>query len=248
MKELVYQKGIQIESDTIYKATESLYDFWIEDTVSSDNKEYFSSSPIVSDVNERIAFVLKDLKNVVLDFGGAILMFHGRIVPFILDNCENVTVKNFKVDYDRPFYTQATVLECDSEHMRIRIDEGFDYRIEDGYLYVMSDTWEKKLNQHDCLLWLYDTTGVKNYEIILALFGPEIFPNENPPLPIRQIMIEEQGDEIVLTGEFPHTWDCNENNNRLIFTHEIRDKNTITLVGCKNIYIKDFTLIHGMRC
>ena len=255
MKEKIYYKGIPIESNTNYKATESLYDFWIEDTVPSNNKEYFSSSMLVSAVNERIAFLLKDLNNVVLDFNGATLVFHGRIVPFILDNCENVTIKNFKIDYDRPFYTQASVLECDSKHMRIRMDKDFPYRVEDGYLYASSETWENKLNCNNCLLWLYDKTGHKHYDIILGLFGPEIYPNENPPIPIRQIMVEEQGEDIVLTGEFPETWEPNDGNNCLIFTHEKRDKNTITLVGCKDTHIENFILIHGasmaitaMRC
>ena len=245
MQEKIYKKGIEIESNTLYRAIEKRYDFYLEDVVISDNKEYFSRTTVSEDGIHRVAFLLKDLKNVVLDFGGATLVFHGRIVPFVLDGCENVILKNFKVDYDRPFYTQARVLECDSQHMKIRIDDGFDYRVEDGYLYAVSDTWEKRLNQNDCLLWLFDRTGVKEYGIILALFGPETFPSDNPPMPIGQIFVEEEDENLILKGEFPDNWDYNNGNNSLIFTHEVRDKNAITLVGCKDIYIENFILIHG---
>ena len=245
MQEQVFEKGIQIESDTFYRAAESRYDFYVEDTIESDNQEYFSQTNKSADGFHRVAFLLKDLKNVVLDFGGATLMFHGRIIPFILDACKNVTLKNFKVDYDRSFYTQASVLECDSQHMKIHIDEGFTYRVDGGYLYAVSDTWEKNLNRDDCLLWLYDRTGVKEYGIILALFGPEIFPGDNPPLPIGQILVEEDGKDLLLKGEFPKDWSYNDGKNSLVFTHEVRDKNTITLVGCTDIYIENFILIHG---
>ena len=48
-----------------------------------------------------------------------------------------------------------------------------------------------------------------------------------------------------LKGDFPETWDCNDGKNRLVFTHEVRDKCAVTLCGCKNAYIEHFTLIHG---
>lgn len=243
MQEKYYKKGVVLRSDTIYRATEARYDFYLEDTQVAEKREYFSVENL--EAPGRVAFLLKDLKNVVLDFGGATLVFHGRIIPFILDNCENVTLKNYKIDYDRPFYTQASVLECDSQHMRIHIDDGFSYRVEDGYLYVFGDTWEKKLNRHDCLLWLFDRTGVEEYGIILALFGPEIFPHKNPPLPIQQILVEEDGEDLILKGAFPENWSYNDGNNSLLFTHEKRDKNTITLVGCTDIHIENFILIHG---
>ena len=37
-----------------------------------------------------------------------------------------------------------------------------------GYLYAVSDTWEKNLNFNDCLLWLFDRTGEREYPIILG--------------------------------------------------------------------------------
>lgn len=244
MTEKIFTKGITIESNTYYKATEKRYDIYLEDCVKSYNEEYFSYT--TKRAGEHIVgFLLKDLKNVTLDFQDATIVFHGRITPFILDNCENVKLINFKVDYDRPFYTQAHVYECDSKRMKIKIDDGFDYRLEDGYLYAVSETWEKKLNQNDCLLWMFDRTGVKSYGIMLALFGPEIFPNENPPMPIGQILVEQEGEYLILKGNFPEHWDANNGNNSLLITHEVRDKCTVTLVGCKDVYIENFILIHG---
>ncbi len=244
MKEVIYQKGIVLENDTYYKGTESRYDFYLEDCVESKNETYFSYTTRRLD-KHTVCFLLKDLKNVTLDFGGATLVFHGRITPFILDNCQNVKIVNCKIDYDRPFYTQAKVLECDPHRIKVRIDDGFSYRVEDGYLYATSETWEKKLNVNDCLLWMFDRTGVKGYGIMLGLFGPEIFPNDNPPMPIGQILVEEEGENLIFTGNFPEHWDYNDGNNSLLITHEIRDKCTVTFVHCENVYVENFIVIHG---
>ena len=46
-------------------------------------------------------------------------------------NCKNVTIKNLKIDYDRPFYTQADVLSVEKGKMEIKINDGFDYEIKD---------------------------------------------------------------------------------------------------------------------
>ena len=242
--EKIYQKGMKLESNTYYKAGAPHYDIYPEDCVCTNDNMYFSYTKAeVKDMP--VAFFLKDLENITLDFGGATIVLHGKITPYIIDNCKNVKLKNFKLDYDRPFYTQAHVLECDSKHMKVRIDDGFRYRVENGYLYAVSDTWEKNLNFNDCLLWLFDRTGQREYPIILSLFGPEIFPWENPPLPIGQILVEEDGDCLIFKGNFPESWDVNNGNNSLVFTHEARDKCSVIAVNSENIYFEDFIIIHG---
>ena len=86
----------------------------------------------------------------------------------------------------------------------------------------MGQTWEKKLNRNDCLLWLYDRTGVKHYGIILALFGEEIFPNENPPLPIHRLHVEEDGEDVILSSiEDDDTFDKVEEYFNDLFFNEV---------------------------
>lgn len=239
-----YFKSEAIESNREYKFEGERLDIFLSDTIRSYDKEYTSQTSRAGDFLD-VGFLLKDLKNTTLDFGGATIVFHGRIAPFILDNCENVTIKNLKVDYDRPFYTQARVLDCKRGEITVKIDDGFDYCVKDGYFYAKGDGWEKNLNKNDCLFWLFDRKGNHNYNIMLGLFGEEIFPNDNPPLPIEKISVEEKKDALVLKGPFPPDWDYNNGDNSLIFTHEVRDKSTVTLVGCKNIKIENFILIHG---
>lgn len=244
MKTVNYYKGISIESNTIYKATEAVYDFYVDEISAIEDKEAFSGSFNIEN-SQRIAFYLVGLENTVIDFGGATLMFHGRIVPFVLRECKNTKLINFKVDYDRPFYTQAEVLSVSPSEMEIRIQDGYDYYVQDGYLYVKGYGWEKNLNKNNCLIWMYDRKKERNYPYILALFGEKLFPDANLPESVKQIFVEEKGEHLLLKGDFPKTWDINDGRNVLLLTHEVRDKQTFTLVGCENIALQNVTVIYG---
>ena len=239
-----YRKNMKIESGKEYRFEDERLDIFLSDTIRSYDKEYTSQTSRAEDFLD-VGFLLKDLKNTTLDFGGATIVFHGRIAPFVLDNCKNVVIKNAKVDYDRPFYTQAHVLACEKDKITVKIDDGFNYYIKDGYFYAKGEGWEKNLNKNDCLFWMYDRTDKKHYGIMLGLFGETIYPNDNPPMPINRVQIEEKDDMLILRGEFPADWDYNDGNNSLIFTHEVRDKSTVTIVGCKDVRIENFILIHG---
>lgn len=240
MERIQFSKGLPLHSNTEYIYNGDRIDYYLDDTAAADNPEYCTQGIA------RVAFLLKGLRNITLDFGGATLVFHGRIVPFILDGCENVTLKNLKIDYDRPFYTQGKVLACAGGVLDVKIDEGFSYSVKDGYLYVNSDSWEKKLDTGDCLLWMIDRTQEKGYDIILGLFGEVIHTEEHPPLPVNRLSVEDlPGRVLRIRGNIPDSWNYNDGKNSLVFTHEPRDKNTILICGCRNVSVDGLTLIHG---
>ena len=41
----------------------------------------------------KTAVLLKDRKNVTLDFNGATLMLHGKQQPFVIERCSDVTIR-----------------------------------------------------------------------------------------------------------------------------------------------------------
>lgn len=241
--ESTFTKNMVLESERYYKAENKRYDFYLGDTILTSNEEYIA----ISKANKEplsAAFFMKDLHDVTLDFGGAELVFHGRIAPFVLDGCQNISIKNCKINYDRPFYTEAKLLEADTSHIRIKISNGFPYRVEEGYLIAQSEYWENRLNEKNLRLQLYDpiTHAVAPVEFIFALIGKEIFPHPNLPLPVRQLMAEEDGDEVVLYGEFPASWKAGYD---LVITHERRDKNVFTAIGCNDVNVEHVRILHG---
>lgn len=61
-------------------------------------------------------FVVRDKKNITIDGQGAELIFHGKVSPFNFVNCENITLKNFSVDYAVPGYAYGRVIAVTDDY------------------------------------------------------------------------------------------------------------------------------------
>lgn len=78
---------------------------------------------------KRIAFDLKDIRDLTIDGNGAELMFHGFINPFMVEESQNIKFENFSVDFSRAFHSEAIILGYDAEGMDVEIREGFPFII-----------------------------------------------------------------------------------------------------------------------
>lgn len=97
----------------------------------------------------RVLFDLSKKKNITIDGQGAEFVFHGHMVPFNIEDSENITIQNLSIDWDRAFHSEATVVANDpvNETFDISISENFPYRIEGDRLIwideVNDDPWQK---------------------------------------------------------------------------------------------------------
>ncbi len=78
----------------------------------------------------RTAIFLKDKKNIVIDGNGAKVIVHGKMTPFLFDECENITVKNLTVDYACPTMAEFRVLSNEDGVCVIRINPDCLFRVE----------------------------------------------------------------------------------------------------------------------
>lgn len=87
---------------------------------------------------KQIGFYLENLKNVVIDGKGSEFIFHGTMLPFVLKNCENVTLQNFSIDFELPHLRQLTILEADATNdvVRAKIEPSGNYHIQDEKLVI----------------------------------------------------------------------------------------------------------------
>lgn len=58
-----------------------------------------------------IAFPIIGKNNVEIDGGGAEFIFHGVITPFVVEKSTSVTLSNLSIDWEKPFYLQAEVVD-----------------------------------------------------------------------------------------------------------------------------------------
>ena len=99
---------------------------------------------------KRVAFDLKDKRDIEIDGRGAVFLFHGGMVPFAASGCERISLRRFTVDYKDHFTLEGTVTETDPEKgsFTLRIREDNPYRISGDTLYFQGYDWELPLGEN----------------------------------------------------------------------------------------------------
>lgn len=242
---ITYEKGMILQSGCYYLGNKPRYDFYPEDAAICDSNLLEMTTPYVYN-GLRAAFWLDGLEDVTLDFNGAEIVLHDRIAPFVMTGCKNITVKNCAIRYERAFYSQMDVTETGDGYLKLRLNPKFPCRVENGYLYAKGSDWKNCLNRDTLLMTLFDaeTKAPAGAEIILSLIGEEIFPDPNPPMPIRHLRVDSDTDQryIYLRGDIPASWKFGT---ILAFSHEPRDKHGIAAVECCKITVDNVRLMNG---
>jgi hypothetical protein len=113
----------------VLKFPNGRYDFWYDGTM--------------PDSVAQIAMTLNGLKNLTIDGDGSELVFHGRMTAIKAEACENLTLKNFSIDWDRPLTSQAVITEVTNEYLEVRIDpSAYPYLIENKKLRFTGEGWQ----------------------------------------------------------------------------------------------------------
>ncbi len=116
------------------------YDFY-PDTAFS--REYYISNHDQSNPR-KVGFALENLQNVTIDGQGSEFIFHGRMIPFAILKGQNITLKNFSIDFEIPALRQLNIVEVDpdKDELLAEIYPGGNYRIDDGKLVLLGEGFE----------------------------------------------------------------------------------------------------------
>ena len=111
----------------------------------ADEHVYYVSNTVSESENphpvKHIGLWLKNMRNITIDGRGARIITHGEMTPFVIDHCQNVTLRNFTLVAADPTVPEMTVLETDNQGMTVRIHPNSDYRIEKGRLCFIGEGW-----------------------------------------------------------------------------------------------------------
>jgi len=134
---------LQSRKDTTHVTvtiTKGRYDFYSD---SAFVREYFISNHD-QDNPKKVAFAFENLKNITIDGQGSEFIFHGRMIPISLLNAENITLKNFSIDFEVPALRQLKVLEVNEkdEEILAEIYPTGNYRIDNEKLIILGETYE----------------------------------------------------------------------------------------------------------
>ncbi|MBQ3707163.1 MAG: right-handed parallel beta-helix repeat-containing protein [Clostridia bacterium] len=84
----------------------------------------------------QLGILLEGMKNVRLTGSGARLLCEGRMQPFTLLGCEDVTLTGFTIDWEKPMVAEGIVTAFTDSSIDLYIDPAaFPHRVEDGTLW-----------------------------------------------------------------------------------------------------------------
>lgn len=237
-----FEIGIRFENNTEYYASKDVYHVYPKDTVEVCEDRYVALR--AHDTKEFDAFVfLKGKKNITLDFGGATLVMHGKIQPFLIDSCENVTIKNCNVTYERPAYTEAMIVEADKDFVRLKLNEKCTCYIEDEKLIPYGENWENhRLNYNGHFHQVFDTDTRKGCGLHLGAIGSEIIMERDRPYTVRHFKASKDGEDILLKGDVPEFY---KEGRTLVITHETRSLASVFMIDSKNVSIINYRILSG---
>lgn len=87
---------------------------------------------------KRMGFGLFNSRKLTIDGSGSTFMFHGRMVPFTVESGQNITLKNFTIDFIRPFHAELTVVKSNkvNKTFQVKVDkQNAPYKIQDNRLF-----------------------------------------------------------------------------------------------------------------
>lgn len=191
-----------------------------------------------------IAIHIVGKKNITLDFKGATLYLHGQIQPFMIEDCQNVTIKNCVIEYDRASYTEVEVLEIGDGFVRVKPFDKYPCRVEDGNLIFTSETWESKNVPTPIFFMPFDKESRKGLGYPLATIGKDLKIPKNFPYFYHQFpQIEQDNGTIILRGKTcPECWHVG---NIVAIHHEERWLSAITLRNTNYIHIENVRILNG---
>lgn len=201
--------------------------------------EYYPSN---NDGGEkRIAIHLRNEKDKVFDGNGNIFTFDDGVFPIVLDGCENITLKNFSIDFKNPQHFEGDIL--------LSNDQGFLCKPRKGYsMRVCGDAIEVSAGGEICVLkgifgQIFNPATKAPYAKREAISVRFLKDGEAPKEGNREItyaVLEECKDGVFFRLEEKDVKKLNvPTDGRLIFKLYPRLVDAIFMLHCKNIFLEN---------
>lgn len=122
------------------------YDFYPENAV-----EIYRTVSNHDNGLKRMAFPLFECKNITIDGGDSLFLFHGRMVPFTLERVHGATLKNFSIDWQRSFHDELTVVERNEQDKSFVVEADparYPITVKHGALLSQRYDWEDPMGSN----------------------------------------------------------------------------------------------------
>lgn len=80
----------------------------------------------------KIALDLKGINDLEIDFNNSNFILDGKMTNIVIENCENITLKNLNIETVQPDVHKITILKSSPFYVTFKIDETSNYKEENG--------------------------------------------------------------------------------------------------------------------
>lgn len=198
-----------------------------------------------------VAYHLKGVSDKTLDFGGAEILLHGKIQPFLLEDCTNVTIRNVSVRYDRCPFTDGRIRSCTDRELTLEVPKEFPLRIKGQDLYFVADDWsDGPIDRQPVFLQCFDGRTRRGAEIALAFFAGKVDADTSLPWTkdaIRFTARMENGLLVLTSDRSLEPWSAGmKAGNYVVIGHSRRTHSSCEMVQCKNVKIENYRVLNGI--
>ncbi len=89
-----------------------------------------------------VSLPLVDLRDVTLDGQDSLFLFHGEVLPVLIQDSARVTLRNLALDYAIPHHSQGTLTRVTPEAYEIKVDPVlYPHDIRDGWFVFKGEGW-----------------------------------------------------------------------------------------------------------
>lgn len=219
------------KENTIFEFEERDYYFSPLDTMRAD----YNLSNTDAAEYRNLGLLLKDMKNCVLQGNGARLWFSGHMQPFTLDHCEQLTVRGFTIDWEKPMVAEGVVADSGENWVTLTIDpDKFPHRYTGDWLEfdIGADEWYPLCESMNCLQYDPDSMCIRRNTDDSFLLRPIQKVGEN----MYRIPTAKAYDGVA--------------GNIVVLRHNMRKHSGIFMEMCRDISIED-VVVHscgGLGC
>jgi hypothetical protein len=182
---------------------------------------------------KRIAIWLKNASGVSFEGNGARFVFHGVVIPFVIDGSEEITIRNLSISYAQPMHAQALITSASRDGLELWMETGHPYAIAGKRIF---------LTGHDYREPLMDASTIE----MDAQTGAPAYCSGDSPLgePINCYDAEEiESGRIRIRGPFARV---PAEGNRLVLRGGKRYAPGIFMLNSRDVRISEVTFYHAM--
>ncbi len=192
---------------------------------------------------KHVVFPVQGMRNLTVDGGGSVFVFHGKAFPFAATDCRGLTLENMVFDRALPPVASLRFRDITEDGFFMEIDRSLTpYRVENGDLIFPREGWELRSDERMMPLHKIEPFGVQ------YLFTAHCRDQrENLPAPICDAYAEEADGGVrfrYLPGT-PTKLRMAEGERGLTIAEGGRDLDVIWICDCERVKLRNLTVRRG---